>query len=169
MKQISPNDENPRIIFRQEELDNLTLSIKKIGLQVPITVYQDRQGKYKIIDGERRWRVFKKLNFETVPAIIQDKPNELDNLLIMFNIHALREQWDLFTISNKLTKIISLFEEKNQREPKELELSLSTGLTRGMIRRCKLLIELPDKYKDKLLKGTQKTKRSTKVKRGFFY
>lgn len=168
LEQIFPNDENPRIIFRQEELDSLTLSIKKMGLQVPITVYEDRRNKYKIIDGERRWRVFKKLNFKTIPAIIQEKPSELDNLLIMFNIHALREQWDLFTISNKLTKIIELHQEKHGKDPKEADLSLTTGLTRGMIRRCKLLIELPDRYKEKLLKELKKPKGQQKLSEDLF-
>ncbi len=166
--QILPNDENPRIVFRQEELDSLTLSVKKKGLQVPITVYEDKSNKYKIIDGERRWRVFKKLNIKTIPAIVQDKPSELENLLIMFNIHALREQWDLFTISNKLTRIINLFEEENNRPPKEIELSSATGLSRGWIRRCKLLTELPQKYKDQLLTELRKPKSQQKLSEDFF-
>src|SRR6185369_8462801 len=86
---IKPNPENPRIIFRQEEMDSLLVSIKKHGVQVPISVYKD--GKHFILlDGERRWRTCLKLNFQYIPAIVQNKPSELENLLMMFNIHALR-------------------------------------------------------------------------------
>ncbi|MBK6936712.1 MAG: ParB/RepB/Spo0J family partition protein, partial [Chitinophagaceae bacterium] len=87
---IERNPENPRIFFRQEEMEQLYVSIRTKGLLVPISVYEDN-GKYVIIDGERRWRTFLKLNYDTIPAIIQDKPTPLDNLLLMFNIHGLRE------------------------------------------------------------------------------
>jgi ParB family chromosome partitioning protein len=83
---IDPNPDNPRMYFRQEELDNLLVSIKKYGVQVPISVYQDGD-RYIIIDGERRWRTSKKLNLKTIPAIVQPKPSDLENLLMMFNIN----------------------------------------------------------------------------------
>ena len=66
LDKIKPNPDNPRIIFRQEELDNLMVSVKKFGIQVPITVYADGSN-FILIDGERRWRTSKKLNLkETV-------------------------------------------------------------------------------------------------------
>lgn len=164
---IDPNPENPRMYFRQEELDNLLVSIKRYGVQVPISVYQDGH-RFIIIDGERRWRTCKKLNLQTIPAIIQKKPSELENLLMMFNIHSLREQWDLFTISNKLTKIITLLEGSLNRRPNEIELSEYTGLTRSTIRRCKLLIELPEKYKDHIRKELEIPKSKQKLTEDFF-
>ncbi len=164
---IFPNPDNPRIYFRQEELDNLLISIKKYGIQVPISVYQDGN-KYIIIDGERRWRTSKKLNLKSIPAIIQTKPSELENLLMMFNIHSLREQWDLFTIANKITKVIDLLSFKLNRQPNEIELSEYTGLNRSTIRRCKLLIELPTKYKDFIKKELEIPKSKQKLTEDFF-
>jgi len=52
---IDRNPENPRIFFRQQELDELTESIRRHGVQVPIAVYKEA-GRYVLIDGERRWR-----------------------------------------------------------------------------------------------------------------
>lgn len=164
---IDPNPDNPRIYFRQEELDNLLISIKKYGVQVPISVYQDGD-RYVIIDGERRWRTSKKLNRQTIPAIIQAKPNELENLLMMFNIHSLREQWDLFTIANKITKVIALLSKNFGRPPNEIELSEYTGLSRSTIRRCKLLIELPSKYKDYIKRELEIPKSKQKLTEDFF-
>lgn len=89
---ISPNPENPRLIFRQEEMESLLLSIDRYGIQVPITVYLDG-GRYYLLDGERRWRCAGKLGLKSIPAIVQAKPTELQNLVLMYNIHALREQW----------------------------------------------------------------------------
>ncbi|HEV7645563.1 MAG TPA: ParB/RepB/Spo0J family partition protein [Pyrinomonadaceae bacterium] len=164
---IDPNPENPRTIFRPEEMDNLLISVKKYGVQVPISVYQEGS-RYVLIDGERRWRTSKKLNLLTIPAIIQSKPSVLNNLLMMFNIHALREQWDLFTISNKITRVIELLTEKFGIEPNEIQLSEETGLNRGTIRRCRLLIELPERFKKIILIELEKPKSKQKLTEDFF-
>jgi ParB family transcriptional regulator, chromosome partitioning protein len=154
---IRPNTENPRLTFRQGELEELQESIRQYGIQVPIAVY--RKGTdYVLIDGERRWRCASKLNLKTIPALVQKEPAPLENLLLMFNIHALREQWDLLTIALKLPKIIGLIVKEVGREPTEIELSTRTGLSRGVIRRCRLLTDLPPKYKDMLLAELKKPK-----------
>lgn len=167
VERIGRNPENPRIFFRQEELDSLLDSIRQFGVQVPITVYKDRN-RYTLIDGERRWRCCIKLNKPTIPALIQEKPDELTNLLLMFNIHALREQWDLLTIANKLPHIVDLLEERDSRPPTELALSQYTGLSRGVIRRCRLLMDLPDEYKQELLNELAKPKPEQKLSEDFF-
>ena len=82
-------------------------SIRRYGIQVPISVY--RQGKkYILIDGERRWRCSIKLNRKTIPALVQDEPSPLANLLLMFNIHGLREQWDLLVRARALDATVWL-------------------------------------------------------------
>jgi len=154
LKLLSPdevrrNHDNPRLFFRPGEMDTLMASIRRYGIQVPISVYEESD-HYVLIDGERRWRSARKLNISKIPALVQQKPSPLNNLLLMFNIHALREQWDYLTIANKLPGVISLFKKENKKEPTEEELSEISGLTRGQIRRCKLVIDLPDKYKDML-------------------
>jgi ParB family transcriptional regulator, chromosome partitioning protein len=155
LKEISPdmvvrNPDNPRLFFRPDEMDTLMGSIRRNGIQVPVSVYED-DGKYVLIDGERRWRCARKLNLQRIPALIQKKPSPLVNLLLMFNIHMLREQWDYFTIASKLPNVISLYKEDNQgKEPTEAELADISGLTRGQIRHCRLLMDLPGEYKKKL-------------------
>jgi len=164
---IDRNPENPRLIFRQEEMDSLMVSIDTYGIQVPLTVYRDGSG-YRLIDGERRWRCARKLNLKKVPALIREKPTELENLLLMYNIHALREQWDYYTIASKLTRVIELFSYENQREPNEIELSKSTGLTRGQIRRCRLLLNLPEEFKEMLLEELKLPKSQQKISEDLF-
>lgn len=165
--EIEPNPENPRLIFRQEEMESLMLSIDRHGIQVPLTVYKD-EGGYKLLDGERRWRCAKKLNLKSIPVIIQEKPTELENLVIMYNIHALREQWDYFTIASKLERVIALYQSENGYPPNEVQLSELTGLTRGAIRRCQLLISLPDRFKEMILSELEKPKIQQKFTEDFF-
>jgi ParB/RepB/Spo0J family partition protein len=163
---IQPNPENPRLYFRSEELDSLLTSIKKYGIQVPLTVYED-DGQFFLIDGERRWRCAKKLNLKKIPALVQEKPNALDNLLLMFNIHALREQWDYITLATKLPRVIKLYSDAKGVNPNEIELSEITGLTRGQIRRCRLLLDLPEKYRELLLEELHQPKHKQKLSEDF--
>lgn len=173
LKEISPdkitrNPENPRLFFRPEEMDTLMASIRRYGIQVPIAVYEDNDS-FVLIDGERRWRCARKLNLRRIPAIVRSKPSPLDNLLLMFNIHALREQWDYLTIANKLPKVVDLFKKaKHGQEPNEAELSEITGLTRGQIRRCRFLLDLPEQYKEILQAELSLPKHSQTLSEDFF-
>ena len=167
-EKIKRNQDNPRIFFRDEEMDTLTASIKRYGIQVPITVYKEGS-HYVLLDGERRWRCARKLNLSTIPALVAPKPTRLRNLLLMFNIHALREQWDYLTIARKVPDVISLFEKENKgRRPTEIELSELTGLTRGQIRRCRYLLDLPAKYREMLEKELALPKQLQKLSEDFF-
>jgi ParB family transcriptional regulator, chromosome partitioning protein len=164
---IQRNPENPRLLFRPEELDELLESIRRYGIQVPLSVY--KLGKHFIlIDGERRWTCAQRLGMSNVPALVQSKPDALTNLLLMFNIHALREQWDLLTIALKLPRVKDLLEKQLGHAPTERELALETGLSRGVIRRCKLLIALPQEFKDDILKELNKPKPQQKITEDLF-
>ncbi len=164
--QIDRNPENPRIVFRPGELENLMESIRRYGVQVPISVFKEGR-RFVLIDGERRWRCSVKLNRTLIPALIQEKPTPLTNLLLMFNIHALREQWGLLTIALKLPRVIELLTSKG-KAPTEKELSAETGLSRGLLRRCRLLMELPKKYREDLLDELNKPKNQQKLTEDFF-
>ena len=59
---VVPNPKQPRSVFNKEELDELSESIKKNGLLQPITVAKNKNDKYEIIAGERRWRAAKQLS-----------------------------------------------------------------------------------------------------------
>jgi ParB family chromosome partitioning protein len=164
--QIDRNPENPRIVFRPGELETLMESIRRYGVQVPISVFKDGR-RYVLIDGERRWRCSVKLNRISIPALVQERPTPLTNLLLMFNIHALREQWDLLTIALKLPRVIELLT-KGDRPPTERELAAETGLPRGLLRRCRLLMDLPSKYRDDLLDELNRPKNQQKLTEDFF-
>jgi ParB family chromosome partitioning protein len=167
---IRRNDENPRLIFREAELDQLTSSIKEVGIQVPLTVYLEPkdQSKYVLIDGERRWRCALKLNMQKVPVLIQAKPTPLENLLLMFNIHNVRVQWDLYPTALKLQQIRELAKKERNIEPDEEGLSALTGLKLGTVRRALELLQLPQKYQDTLMEELKKPKKEQRLTEDFF-
>jgi ParB family transcriptional regulator, chromosome partitioning protein len=164
---IDRNPENPRVFFRAAELETLLNSIRRHGVQVPIAVYRERD-RFVLIDGERRWRCSLKLNRKTIPALVQEKPGALQNLLLMFNIHALREQWDLLTIAMKLPRVIDLLRDSQGKEPTEKDIAEETGLPRAVIRRSRLLIEMPQEYRDQLVRDLQKPKNQQQLSEDFF-
>ena len=55
---VRPNPDQPRKIFDQEKLDELTDSIRRHGVMQPLVVVE-RDGGYMIAAGERRWRAAK--------------------------------------------------------------------------------------------------------------
>jgi ParB family transcriptional regulator, chromosome partitioning protein len=167
VKRIDRNPDNPRIHFRQGEQEQLLDSINRYNIQVPIAVYQEGR-RYVLIDGERRWRCALKLGMKTIPAMVQAKPSALEKLLLMFNIHALREQWDLLTQALKLRPIETMIEAQDGRAPTERELAARTGLTRATIRRCKLLLAMPEDYLTMILTELEKPKAKQKFTEDFF-
>jgi ParB/RepB/Spo0J family partition protein len=167
LDKLDRNPENPRIFFRQQEMEELTESIRRYGVQVPISAYATGD-RFIIIDGERRFRCSKKLNTPTIPAIVQSQPDPLQNLLLMFNIHALREQWDLLTIAVKLPRIIELYRERHSSEPNEKDLAEHTGLSRSAIRRSRLLMELPPHHIDLIRLELEKPKHLQRLSEDFY-
>lgn len=164
---IDRNPDNPRVIFRQRELDDLAESILKNGVLQPISVYRERD-RFVLIDGERRWRCSRKVNLKTIPALVQPKPNPLDNLLMMFNIHSLHQQWDLLTVANKLPRVTELLKDRLGKAPTEKDVAEATGLPRAVIRRCRLLLDLPQHYLDELLDELKKPKPLRRFTEDFF-
>jgi ParB family chromosome partitioning protein len=63
-------EEQVRTTF--EELDDLAQNIEKNGLLQPILLKQKSDGRYLLIAGERRLRVFRQLGRETIPARLKD-------------------------------------------------------------------------------------------------
>lgn len=68
---IEPNREQPRKVFNEDALEELSESIKEHGIIQPLLVQKEKD-YYKIIAGERRWRAAKKAGLKEVPVIIKD-------------------------------------------------------------------------------------------------
>jgi ParB/RepB/Spo0J family partition protein len=159
---VEPNPENPRLIFRQDELDALSESIKRQGILVPLTLYPDGK-KFKILDGERRWRCSIKLALKVVPAILVDKPDRMTNLMMMFAIHHRRDEWEPLPTAEKLRVLEELYSARYGKSPTERELAELASLKIGEVRRLKKLLGLPQQYRDMLMAELLKPKSEQKV------
>lgn len=70
--QIIPNRFQPRTIFDEEKIEELSRTIHTHGIIQPIVVREFQKNSFEIIAGERRWRAMKKLGWDVVPAIVKD-------------------------------------------------------------------------------------------------
>ena len=78
---IVPNASQPRTEFREEELAELVVSIREIGVLQPIVVRPLANAKpngpqFELIMGERRLRATKQLGLATIPAVIKNTADE---------------------------------------------------------------------------------------------
>lgn len=71
INEIEPDINQPRKVFDDEKLQELSESIKEHGVLQPIIVTK-KEDYYQIIAGERRWRASKKAGLKTIPVIVRD-------------------------------------------------------------------------------------------------
>jgi ParB/RepB/Spo0J family partition protein len=159
-KEIYKNPHNPRLIFKEESMRLLKESIREVGILVPLIVYKGKSdGKYYLLDGERRWRCALELGLEKVPANIIPEPTETSNILTMFNIHNVREAWEPMPTALKLEVLMRLLNVRSDQK-----LAALTGLKVGTIRSLKKLLAYDKKYQDMMILATGEDK----VKTNFF-
>ncbi len=87
---LSPNPWASRIHIDDDFVDQLAESIKSAGLSIPINVRRDpnKPEAYQIVCGGLRWRAFKKLGYETIPAfLIEAEDAKMGFLSLIENIH----------------------------------------------------------------------------------
>jgi ParB family transcriptional regulator, chromosome partitioning protein len=144
---LMPNPHNPRMLFDRVPLDILKTSIDKVGILVPLTVYwNENKKKHVILDGQRRWMCAKELELKEVPANEVSEPTLVQNIVTMFQIHKLREDWELMPTALKLEVLMDELNESNEKR-----LSALTGLDQAVVIRCKKLLSFPKKYQDQML------------------
>lgn len=137
---IGENPRNPRILFTEEEMAQLTESIANEGVLVPIVVFQEND-QFVLIDGERRWRCATDLGLPEVPAIIVDPPDERQTLVQMFNIHMVRQSWADMPTAWALQRLMEQTGTASNRELSDL-----TGLSAERLKRLRHALELPEDY-----------------------
>jgi len=67
--QLRANPHNPRTLFDRDDMHVLRESIRRVGILVPLTVYQEQKtGNYVILDGQRRWMCAQDVGLSKIPV-----------------------------------------------------------------------------------------------------
>ncbi len=140
LEELRPNPYQPRKVFHEESLKELTESIKEHGVFQPIIVKKSIKG-YEIIAGERRVRASKMAGLETIPAIVRNlDDNQMMEIALLENLQrenlsAIEEAVAYKTMIDKL----GLTQE---------ELSVKVGKSRSYITNMLGLLRLPKEIQE---------------------
>jgi len=102
---IQTNPFQPRTEFDQEALNELSESIKQLGIIQPITVRKINENQFQLISGERRLRAAKLTGLDTIPAYVREaNDQEMLEMALVENTH--RQDLDPIEIAISYQRLI---------------------------------------------------------------
>lgn len=146
IKLIEMNPDQPRKVFNEEEIKGLAESIKENGLINPVTL-REKDGKYQIISGERRFRAFKFLERNTVPALVLKNiaDSKMLELTLVENIQ--RADLNPIEIARSYKKLIYDLNIKQE------ELANRVGKSRSAVSNSMRILDLSENIQNLILEG----------------
>ncbi len=143
---IRPNRYQPRRRFSEEELMELSHSIKMQGIIQPLLVRKDTSG-YELVTGERRLRAAKLAGLKQVPVVLREvTDSKLLEISIIENVQ--REDLNPIEESEAYSRLMTEFNLKQN------EVAKRVGKSRSAVANCLRLRQLPDAIKAQILDGT---------------
>lgn len=140
---IVPNRFQPRTVFSEEKIEELSLTIHTHGIIQPIVVRQI-DDRYEIIAGERRWRAVQKLGWDTIPAIVKDfNDTETASVALIENLQ--REELSPIEEAVAYAKLLELHNLTQEALAQRLGKGQSTVANKLR------LLKLPDEVQNALL------------------
>lgn len=151
LNEIDRNEEQPRQSFSEESISSIARSLEIEGQQQPIILIQREGSRYLLFDGERRWRGAKKLEWQTLRAVIIPEHGELHRRTLLANLH--REELNSLDIAEAVIKEIA---DTNDINPSDIPRTLRTSVRRlerqgSLARVTEIVLETPEKQLQTLL------------------
>ena len=137
---IVPNRNQPRKLFEEESLNELTNSIKERGIIQPLIVRksEDQDNKYELIAGERRWQAAQSAGLNEVPVVIIEADN-LKSLELAIIENVQRKDLNAIEEAESYNNLIQNFGYDQEQVSKFI------GKSRSHISNSLRLLTLPDK------------------------
>ncbi len=143
MESLVPNPYQPRRVFSQEGLEDLTRSIAEIGVIQPLIVRARSNDMYEIVAGERRWRAAKMAGIASIPAIVRDL-SDSESLEIALIENLQRENLNPLDTAEAYDTLVKKFSYTHEALAKRI------GKERSNITNHLRLLNLPDPVKEDL-------------------
>ena len=136
---LVPNKYQPRKIFDENNLIDLTKSIKERGMIQPIIVRKsnDGEGKFEIIAGERRWLAAQRAGLHNVPVVITEA-DDLKSLEFAIVENVQRHDLNPLEEAQGYKRLIDEFSYDQEKVSKFI------GKSRSHITNSLRLLNLPD-------------------------
>lgn len=146
LSQIKPNTKQPRQVFEEEALNELTFSIKEIGLLQPIVVRHVGNNEYEIVAGERRFRAAKNAGLTKIPALVREtKDDHMLRDALLENLH--RSQLNPLEEAAAYQQLLEDFGGTQE------ELASKLGRSRPQVTNTLRLLKLPSTVQKRVAAG----------------
>ncbi len=142
---IKTNPNQPRKIFKDKELEELSESIKENGIIQPLTVAELENGEFELIAGERRLRAAKKAGYEQVPVVIK-RATEREKMIMSIIENVQRS--DL----NCVEEALAYYQLMNEYKLTQEDVAKKLGKERSTIANFLRILNLPRPVIDLLQK-----------------
>ncbi len=143
IKKIEPNRDQPRKVFEEEGIEELSESIRQFGVLQPLIV-RKKEKYYEIIAGERRWRAAKKAGLKKLPVIVREyEEKEILKISLIENI----QRENLNAIEE--AKAYDLL--KREYGLKQEEIAASVSKSRVAITNTMRLLKLDDRVQKMIM------------------
>lgn len=122
IKQIEIDDieRNPLNTAPMNYIEDLEALIKVNGIIEPIVVYKVSNNLYRLISGERRYTIAKRLGHEMIPGIIIDKPSDEVEERLLIALHNVKRPDDIDTMREKINKLKDIVDLKRERNDQDI-------------------------------------------------
>ena len=143
---IDPNRDQPRKRFDQEKLEQLAQSIREVGVLQPLLV-AERNGRYQIIAGERRWRAARLAGLDQVPCVVREA-EQLQRMQIALVENLQRDDLNPVETAMALQGLIT------QCAITQEEAAAKVGKSRPAVANLLRLLALPKELLDMVAQGS---------------
>jgi ParB family chromosome partitioning protein len=146
IEKIVPNTYQPRKIFQKEALDELVESVKVHGIIQPLVVRQ-KDGRYELIAGERRWRAAQRAGLKQVPVVVKEIDGDQTSLEMAIIENIQRE--DL----NCIEEAIAYQQLMDEFQLSQEDIATRVGKNRATVANTLRLLKLPAVIREDITAG----------------
>ena len=137
INEIEPNRDQPRKIFEEQALAELSASIKEHGVLQPLLVRPMADGSYRLVAGERRYRAARMAGVTEVPVTIREMTDEEESIFALIeNLH--REDLNAIEEAQGIKTLIDTFGFTQE------EAAQKVGKSRTAVTNSLRLLNLPE-------------------------
>jgi len=150
LKKIQPNRLNPRLEFSKSGLDELSDSIKQVGILEPIIVRPKGDDTYEVVVGERRYRAAHQAGLNKIPVTVHDyTDDEVMELNLVENIQ--REDLNAVEKGRVCRELLDKFPDIY---PSNNSLAKKLGYSEGAVNNWLQLINMPTEVQNRIAPET---------------
>lgn len=147
INEIEPNSDQPRKIFDEEALSELSASISNHGVIQPLLVRPMADGTYQLIAGERRWRASRMAGLTQVPVVIK-KMSDSEAMEIALIENLQREDLSAVEEAQGYALLMSTYQLTQE------QVALRVGKSRSAVANILRLLVLPEQILELLQDGS---------------